>query len=72
MLINKQELGKIYLIEGTEICKNGGAGVSMRNVHLEIDQNSRTIIKDNDYGFQVYVMLKNSLPLMTGFEKAIV
>jgi len=34
---DKQELGKVYIAKGTEIVKNGGAGVAIRHVLLEID-----------------------------------
>lgn len=70
LVIEKQELGKVYLTEGTDIEKNGGAGVAVRNFFLEIDKHPMTRIQENDFGFQVYVMLKQCQRLLTGFEAA--
>ena len=53
-----QELNKVYLTKGTEIMKNGGAGIAIRHCYLAIDSDKNTRICDNDFGFQVYVMLK--------------
>ena len=57
-MIEKQELGKVYIISGTGIVKNGGAGIAFRHCYLEIDTDPKTRVQDNDFGFQVYVMLK--------------
>ena len=36
------ELGKVYITNGTEIIKNGGAGIAIRHCLLEIDTNPNT------------------------------
>lgn len=46
-----QELGKVYLTSGTEVIRNGGAGVAVRHVLLEIDDGIRTKVVDNDFRF---------------------
>lgn len=66
-----QELGKVYLINGSDINKNGGAGIAMRNCYLLIDDHPRTRVTNNDFGFQVYIMLKECADRLQGFEKAI-
>ena len=70
LIEEQQELGKVYLTMGTEIVKNGGAGVAVRHCYLEIDQDPKTKILDNDFGFQVYVMLKQCAVLLSGFDQA--
>ena len=57
--MHKQEMGKVYIIEGTGVIKNGGAGIAVRHCFLEIDSHSKTRVQDNDFGYQVYVMLKD-------------
>ena len=44
----------------------------MRHCYLEIDGDSKTKIMDNDFGFQVYIMLKACTGLLSGFDKAMV
>lgn len=34
-----QELGKVYLTNGSQISKNHGAGIQIRHTMLEIDNN---------------------------------
>ena len=72
LVAEKQELGKIYIIGGTGIIKNGGAGVAVRHCYLEIDSHPKTRVQDNDFGYQVYVMLKQCQKLLTGFEQAMI
>lgn len=56
--MERQELGKVYIVMGTGVIKNGGAGIAVRHCYLEIDDNPKTRVQDNDFGYQVYVMLK--------------
>ena len=42
----------------------------MRHCFLEIDNHPKTKIMDNDFGFQVYVTLKECQNLLTGFDVA--
>lgn len=72
LIIEQQELGKVYLTKGTEIVKNGGAGVAVRHCYLEIDSDPKTKIMDNDFGYQVYVMLKPCAKLLSGFDQAMI
>ena len=58
MVAEQQELGKVYITMGTGIIKNGGAGVAVRHCFLEIDNDPKTRVQDNDFGYQVYVILK--------------
>ena len=51
--------------------KNGGAGIAIRHCYLAIDSDKNTRVCDNDFGFQVYVMLKPCQHLLSGFEQAI-
>ena len=72
MVEQQQELGKVYLTYGTEICKNGGAGVALKNCYLEIDNDPKTQIGNNDFSYQVYLMAKECQVLLTGFDRAII
>ena len=45
--------------------------MAVRHCYLEIDSHAKTRVQDNDFAYQVYVMLKQCQPLLTGFEKAI-
>ena len=72
LVLEKQELGKVYILAGTGIIKNGGAGVAVRHCLLEIDTHAKTRVQDNDFGYQVYVMLKDCQKLLTGFELAMI
>ena len=42
LIKEKQELGKVYITDGTEIIKNGGAGIAVRHCLLEIDAHPKT------------------------------
>lgn len=42
LVFERQELGKVYLVEGSGIIKNGGAGVAVRHCYLEIDGHPKT------------------------------
>ena len=64
----QQELAKVYLTKGTEICRNGGAGVAMRHCYLEIDSHPKTRIINNDFSYQVYIMVKECQGMLTGFD----
>ena len=59
LVMEKQEMGKVYIIKGTGVIKNGGAGIAVRHCFLEIDSDLKTRVQDNDFGYQVYVMLKD-------------
>lgn len=37
LVMEQQELGKVYITKGTSVIKNGGAGVAVRHCYLEID-----------------------------------
>ena len=51
LVVEKQEMGKVYIIAGTSIIKNGGAGVAVRHCFLEIDSHPKTRVQDNDFGY---------------------
>ena len=44
-------MGKVYIIKGTGIIKNGGAGIAVRHCFLEIDSDLKTRVQDNDFGY---------------------
>lgn len=72
LVIEKQELGKVYITKGTSVVKNGGAGVAVRHCYLEIDGDSKSRVQDNDFGYQVFVMNKQCQRLLSGFEQAMI